>query len=145
MPCRGRIQKIPPCRDRKHLQSSVPRHLVGSANCHWVLPQKLLRRLRYGAIHFITQTPRDDLVDCPHPRRHCLGMESAATETPPTHENMTYEETCKTIPRPTLWRLAPTSPPPSFDRKPALPTGAMAHTIATQQRLSRFGRRRPRM
>ena len=49
-PCRGQIQKIPPFWDRKRLQSSVPCHLVGSANCHRVFPQKLPRRLRYGAM-----------------------------------------------------------------------------------------------
>ena len=70
------IRKIPPCRDRKRLRSSVPCHLVGSADCHRVFPQKLLRRLRYGAIHLTTQTPRDDPVDCPCPRRHCLSVES---------------------------------------------------------------------
>ena len=92
-PCRGRIQKSPPCQDRKRLQSSVPRHLVGSADFHRVFPQKLLRRLMYGAIHFITQTPRDDPVDCPHPRRHCPGMESAVMGTPPPCDNLPYAET----------------------------------------------------
>ena len=69
-PRRGKIRNIPPCRDRKRLQSSVPRHLVGSADCRSILPQKLLRRLRYGEILITTKTPRDDPSDCHHPLRH---------------------------------------------------------------------------
>ena len=51
-------------------------------------PPKLLRRLRYGEILIITKTPRDNPVDCLHPRRHCLGMELTAKRTPPTLNNL---------------------------------------------------------
>ena len=36
---RGRIQKSPPCWDRKRLRHSVLCNLIGPTNCHWVSPQ----------------------------------------------------------------------------------------------------------
>ena len=68
-------------------------------------PPKLLRRLRYGEILIITKTPRDNPVDCLHPRRHCLGMESTAKRTPPTLNNLPAA--------PFRDRRLPLLPPPS--------------------------------
>ena len=143
-PHRGRTQKSPPCQDRKRLRSPVPSHLVGSADRLWGFPTKLLLRLRYGSSPPATKTPRDHPIDYPPPRKHCLGMESAATRTPSTHNNLPAVETCATSTRSTLQRLAPPSPSPYLERITALPTGAMAHAIVTQRRLSRPGRRIPR-
>ena len=139
-PHRGRIWKIPPCRDHKRLRSSVPRHLVGLADFHQDFPQKLLRTLSYCSIRFIAQTPGGDPVDCPRPRRHCFGVESAGTGAPPTHKNLPSVETCKTIPCCNLWRLAPPAPSPSPERKPALPNDAMVGAIVIQNRFHRLGR-----
>ena len=140
----GRIQNIPPFRESKRLGSSVPRHLVGSENFHQVFSQSfyvglcmvryILLRKHLGTISSI----------CLHPRQHFLGMESAATRTPLTPDNIPAAETCATSTRFTLRRSAPPSPPPSFEQKPALSTGAMAHAIEIQQRLSRHRGRRPR-
>ena len=68
-PCRGQQQKCRPCWENKRLQYFVTRHLVGLADCHQVFPSKLLRRLRYGSMRFITQTPRYNSVNCLHPQR----------------------------------------------------------------------------
>ena len=38
-PRRGHIQNIPPCWDKKRLQSSVPHHIAGSEDSHWVFRQ----------------------------------------------------------------------------------------------------------
>ena len=134
-PCRGRIQKSLPCRDHKRLRSSAPRHLFGSADCHRFPPQKLLRRIRYGAIRIITKTPGDDPLNCPRPQSHWLGVESSATGEPPTHNNISDAETFKTRPCFTLQRLAPPAPFPSLERKQTLPTGATVNVIVIQKRL----------
>ena len=91
----------------------------------------------------LQKTPRDDPIDYPLPRQHCLGMESAVTRTPLTHDNLPDVETCATSTCSTLRRSVPPSPSPSLKRIPALSTGAMPHAIATQQRFPRPGRRRP--
>ena len=132
-PRRGRIWKIPPCQYHKRIRSFIPHHLVRSAHFHCIFPQNLLQILRYGMIRHTTQTPRDDPVYCPRHQRHCIGVELAATGFPPTHGSLTYAETCETRPCYTLWRLAPPDTSPSFERKPALPAGAMVHAISIQQ------------
>ena len=129
-PRRGRIRKIPPCQNRKRLRSSVSCHLVGSYNCHWIFPQKLIRRHRYGSLRPVMQTPRDDPVDFPRPYHHCLGVESIATGAPTTHYNLPDTDNCKIRPCFTLRILSHLDPSPSFERKPALPTVTMVHTIA---------------
>ena len=132
---------IPHCRDRRRLQSSVPRHLVGLADCHQVFPQNILRRTRYGEIRLTTQTPRDDPTDCPSPQSHYLDVESYTTGAPPTHNNMPAAETWETRPCCTLRISAPPAPSPFFKLKPELPTGAMVQTIAIQRRLTRLGKK----
>ena len=134
-PRRGIIRNSLTCRDCERIQFPVPRHIAGSTGFHWVLSQKIIRRLRYVAIRFTTQAPRNDPANCPHPRLHWLGVKLDTAGTPPTHNNLPAAETCKTRPHCNLWRLAPPTPPPSFERKPALLTGAMAHVIATWRRL----------
>ena len=83
-PCRGSIQEIPPCRDSKRLRSFVPRHLVGSANCHQVSPQRfhiglgmvryLLLRKHLGTIPPIVFIPNKTASACNMPRRGHLRL-----------------------------------------------------------------------
>ena len=93
---------------------------------------KLLCKPRYGALHITTKIPRDAPADCSHHRHRCLGMESTATRTSSTHDNLPAAETCATSTRHTLRISAPPRPSPYHERKPALQTGAIAHTIATK-------------
>ena len=111
-----------------------PAILSGRTIVFRVFPTKLLRRLRYGLLPPVTKTPRDNPIDYPLPRQHYLGMESDATRTPSTHENLPSVETCANSTRITLRRLAYPSSSPSLKQIPALPTGAIAHAIATQRR-----------
>ena len=134
-PCRGCIQKSPPflVHQVALIFRPTPYHRLGQLSSF--PPPKLLSRLRYGAIHIITKTPRYDPINCLHPGQHCISMESSATRTPPTPDNLPAAETCATSTHHTLRRSAPPSPSPSLERKPALSTGAMAYTIAIQRRI----------
>ena len=77
-PCRRRIQKSPPFRDSKRIRSSVPLHLVGSADCHRVFPksfyvglgmvQYILLRKHLGAIPSIFFIPDNTVSEWNRPR-----------------------------------------------------------------------------
>ena len=118
---------------------TMPSCLVGRFSSYF--PPNLLREHRYGALHITTKKLWDDTADSLHRQHRCLGMELTVTRTSSAPDNMTAAETCATITRRTLRILAPPSPSPSNERKPALPTGAMDHAIATKWRISGQGGR----
>ena len=99
---------------------------------------------RYGAFHLFVKTPRDDPTKFPPHRHRYFGMGSAETRKYQTTNNHPTAEACASSTRYTFLRTAPPSTSLYRKRKLELQTGAMAYTMATEQRIIQLGGRNKR-
>ena len=129
----GRIQKSPTCRDRKWIRSPIPHHLVVSADCHQVFPQRfyvglgmvqcVLLRKQLGTIPSISPIPDNTASACNWPRRGYLRLLKICQ----------LQRPAKSVLVACIRRLVPPSPSTTIEQKTALSTSAMAHAITIQQ------------